>query len=67
VPGTTLCGPSALVHISIGDTRDDVVNLREPLDEGAQRFLRTLLDDMVVGLIAWPRVSTVEVGRELVA
>jgi hypothetical protein len=51
----------------IGDTRNGVANLGEPLDEGAQRLPRALLDSMEVGLIAWPGVSALEVGRELAA
>jgi hypothetical protein len=52
---------------SIGNTRDGVANLREPLDEGAQRFPRTLTHDVEIGLIARPRVCTLEVGCELTA
>jgi hypothetical protein len=33
-------------HRSIGDTRNDIANLREPLDEGAQGFPWVLLDGM---------------------
>jgi hypothetical protein len=51
----------------IGDTRDGVANLGEPLDEGAQRLPRTLLDSVEVGLVAWPGVSALEVGCELAA
>jgi hypothetical protein len=52
---------------SIGDTRDGVVNLRELLDEGTQSLARVLLYGMEVGLIVRLRVSTLKVGRELVA
>jgi hypothetical protein len=51
----------------IGDMRDGVANLGEPLDELAQRLPRTLLDSVEVGLVAWPGVSALEVGRELAA
>jgi hypothetical protein len=51
----------------IGDTRDGVANLGEPLDEGAQRLPWTLLDSVEVGLVAWPGVSALEVDRELAA
>jgi hypothetical protein len=37
------------------------------MDEGTQRFSRALLDGMEVHLIARARVSTLKVGRELVA
>jgi hypothetical protein len=47
--------------------RDSVANLREPLDEGVQRFPRALLDGMEVSLIARLRVGTLKVGRELAA
>jgi hypothetical protein len=50
---------------SIGDARDGVVNLGEPLDEGAQSFPRALLHGVEVGLIAEPRVDTLKVGHEL--
>jgi hypothetical protein len=51
----------------IGDTRNCVANLGETLDEGAQRLPRTLLDHVEVGLVAWPGVSALKVGRELAA
>jgi hypothetical protein len=51
----------------IGNMRDSVANLGEPLDEGAQRFPRALLHCMKVGLVTWSRVSTLKVGRELAA
>jgi hypothetical protein len=51
----------------IRDTRDGVANLGEPLDEGAQRLPRTLLDIVEVGLVAWPGVTALKVGRELAA
>jgi hypothetical protein len=51
---------------SIGDTRNDIVNLREPLDEGAQGFPRALLDGMEIDLITRPSISALEVDRELV-
>jgi hypothetical protein len=38
-------------HRSIGDTRNGIANLGEPLDEGAQGFPRALLDGMQVSLI----------------
>jgi hypothetical protein len=37
---------------SIENTRNDIVNLREPLDEGAQRFPRTLMHNVEISLIA---------------
>jgi hypothetical protein len=46
--------------------RNDIANLREPLDEGAQGFPRTLLDGVEIGLISQPSISALEVGRELV-
>jgi hypothetical protein len=51
----------------IGDTRDGVANLGEPLHEGVQRLPRTLLDSVEVGLVAWLGISALEVGRELAA
>jgi hypothetical protein len=54
-------------YISIGDTRNGIVNLREPLDEGAQGFPRVLLDGMEVGLITRPSIGALEVGREVAA
>jgi hypothetical protein len=50
---------------SIGDTRNGIANLREPLDEGAQGFNRTLLDGVEIGLVTRPSISALEVGREL--
>jgi hypothetical protein len=52
---------------SIRNTRNGVANLREPLDEGAQRFPRTLSYDVEIGLIVRPHVRTLEVGCELTA
>jgi hypothetical protein len=52
---------------SIGDTRNGIANLREPLDEGAQGFPRPLLDGVEIGLITRPGVGALEVGRELAA
>jgi hypothetical protein len=49
----------------IGNLRDSVMNLREPLDEGAQRFPQVLLYDVEVGLVTRPRVGTLEVGHKL--
>jgi hypothetical protein len=54
-------------HRSIGDTRNGIVNLGEPLDEEAQRFPRALLDGMEVSLVARPSISALKVGRELAA
>jgi hypothetical protein len=54
-------------HRSIGDTRNGIVNIGELLDEGAQGFLRALLDGMDVGLVARPSIRALEVGRELAA
>jgi hypothetical protein len=51
---------------SIGDTRNGIVNLRESLDEEAQRFPRALLDGMEIGLVTRPSISVLKVGRELV-
>jgi hypothetical protein len=39
---------------SIGDMRNGVVNLGKPLNEGAQRFPRTLLYGGEIGLITRP-------------
>jgi hypothetical protein len=52
---------------SIGDTRNDIANLREPLDEGAQGFLQALLDGVEIGLVTRSSISAIEVGRELAA
>jgi hypothetical protein len=52
-------------NTSIGDMRNDVVNLSEPLNEAAQRFPRTLLHGMEIGLITRPRICTLKVGCEL--
>jgi hypothetical protein len=52
---------------SIGDMRNGVVNLRELLDEGVQRFPQTLSHDVEIGLIAPSRVCTLEVHCELTA
>jgi hypothetical protein len=52
---------------SIGDTRNGITNLREPLDEGAQGFPQALLDGLEIGLVTRPSISALEVGRELVA
>jgi hypothetical protein len=54
-------------HRSIEDTRNGIVNLGEPLDEGAQRFPQVLLDGVEVGLVAWLSISTLEVVCELAA
>jgi hypothetical protein len=51
----------------IGDTRDGIANLREPVDEGAQRFSQALLDGVEVSLIARSRGGTLKVARELTA
>jgi hypothetical protein len=52
---------------SIGDTMNGIANLREPLDEGAQGFPWPLLDGMKIGLVTWPSIGALEVGREMVA
>jgi hypothetical protein len=52
---------------SIRDTKNGIVNLGEPLDEGAQGFPRALLDSVGIGLVARPSIGTLEVGRELAA
>jgi hypothetical protein len=52
---------------SIRNMRNGVTNLREPLDEGAQRFPRTLSHGLEIGLITQSRVCTLEVGCELMA
>jgi hypothetical protein len=44
-------------HRSIGDKRNGIVNLGEPLDEGAQGFTRALLDGMEVSLVARPSIA----------
>jgi hypothetical protein len=54
-------------HRSIGDTMNGIMNLGEPLDEGAQGFPRALLDGMEVGLVARSSINTLEVGHELAA
>jgi hypothetical protein len=50
---------------SIGDTRNGVANLGKPLNEGMQRFPRTLLHGMEIGLTTQPRVGTLKVGHKL--
>jgi hypothetical protein len=50
---------------SIGDTRNGIANLREPLDEGVQGFPRVLLNGMEIGLVTRPSINALEVGREL--
>jgi hypothetical protein len=50
---------------NIGNMRNAVVNLREPLDEGAQRFPWTLSHGVEISLIARSRVCTLKVGSEL--
>jgi hypothetical protein len=52
---------------SIGDKRNGVVNLGEPLDEGVQGFHWALLDSMEVGLVARSSIGTLDVGHELAA
>jgi hypothetical protein len=52
---------------SIGDTRNGIANLREPLDEGTQGFPRALLDGVEIGQVTRPSISALEVGRELAA
>jgi hypothetical protein len=52
---------------SMGNIRNGVANMREPLDEGAQRFPRTLTHGVEIGLIARPHVCTLEVGCELMS
>jgi hypothetical protein len=42
-------------------------SIRDTLDEGTHRLPRALLYGMEVGLLAQPRVGTLEVGRELTA
>jgi hypothetical protein len=63
--------PYALVkcnhYRSIGDTRNGIVNLREPLDEGAQGFPWPLLDGVEIGLVTRPSLGALEVGHELAA
>jgi hypothetical protein len=54
-------------HISIGDTRNGIANLRESLNEGAQGFLQALLDDVEVDLVARLSISALEVDCELAA
>jgi hypothetical protein len=51
----------------IGDTRNGIANLREPLDEGAQGFLRARLDGVEIGLVTRSSISALEVGCELAA
>jgi hypothetical protein len=52
---------------SIRDMRNGVTNLRELLNEGAQRFPRMLLHDVEIGLIIRPHICTLKVGYELTA
>jgi hypothetical protein len=52
---------------SIGDTRNGIANLREPLDEGVQGFPRALLDGVEISLVTRPSISALKVGRELAA
>jgi hypothetical protein len=52
---------------SIGDTRNGIANLREPLDEGVQGFPRALLDGVEIGLVTRPSIRALKVGRELAA
>jgi hypothetical protein len=52
---------------SIGDTRNGIANLRDPLDEGAQGFPRSLLDGVEIGLVTRPSIGDLKVGRELAA
>jgi hypothetical protein len=47
--------------------RNGIVNLREPLDEGAQGFPRALLDGVEVGLVTRPSIGALKVGCELAA
>jgi hypothetical protein len=50
---------------SIGDTRNDIANLREPLDDGAQGFPQALLDGVEISLVTRPSISALKVCREL--
>jgi hypothetical protein len=52
-------------HRSIGDIRNNFVNLGELLDEGVQRFPRALLDGVEIGLVARSSISALEAGHEL--
>jgi hypothetical protein len=52
---------------SIGDTSNGIMNLREPLDEGAKGFPRPILDGVEISLVTRPGVGTLKVGRELAA
>jgi hypothetical protein len=54
-------------YISIGDMRNGIMNLREPLDEGAQGFPRSLLDGVEIGLVTRSSIGALEIGRELAA
>jgi hypothetical protein len=54
-------------YISIGDTRNGIANLREPLDKGAQGFPRALLDGVEISLVTWPSIGALKVVRELAA
>jgi hypothetical protein len=49
----------------IGDMRNGIVNLSEPLDERAQGFPWALLDGVEIGLVTRSSISALEVGREL--
>jgi hypothetical protein len=54
-------------HKSIGDMRNDIANLREPLDKGAQGFPRAFLDGVEIGLVTRSSISALEVDGELAA
>jgi hypothetical protein len=54
-------------HESMGDMRNDIMNLGELLDEVPQGFPQALLDGVEVGLVARPNISALKVDRELVA
>jgi hypothetical protein len=52
---------------SIGDTRNGIANLREPLDEGVQGFPPALIDGEEINLVTRPSISALEVGCGLAA
>jgi hypothetical protein len=54
-------------HESMGDMRNDIMNLGELLDEVPQGFPQALLDGVEVGLVARPNINALKVDRELVA
>jgi hypothetical protein len=54
-------------HRSIEDIRNGIVNLGEPLDEGAQGFPRALIDGIEFSLVARASIRALKVGCKLAA